>query len=159
MRSQTMHARIWGALTGITKVNATPDAVRHERGLDRGVSNRLIPRAEGRVWQIYAKKGSNAFLIADAATGERAKQAVSGDNLVELVIEEMVDPIGQKANLVSDGVKGTVEKQAVDGRVLNNWVDETETWEDLAKFDFLWVQRRPCCVWSCWSAGVSTWAA
>ena len=130
-RAGTGHVLEVGAFVVMKR---SPDAVRNEQGLDRGVSNRLVPRAEGRVWQVLAKKRPHAFLLADAATGGRHKHAV-----VELVIEELVEPIDQRAELEADGVRRTVKKQAVDGRALIKWEDETETWEDLATLDFLWV--------------------
>ena len=85
------------------------------------VSRKLQPRARLEAFAIKKQAGPNSFILADIASGAECTsfhQPVHADRLVPMEVPELAEPIDEALNLVIEGRRGTVERQALDGWVL-----------------------------------------
>ena len=85
------------------------------------ISRKLLPRARLEAYVISKQAGPNSFILADIASGAECTaflQPVHADRLVPMEVPELAEPIEEQLDLTIEGRSGSVERQALDGRVL-----------------------------------------
>ena len=85
------------------------------------VSRKLLPKARMEAYRIGKQTGPNNFVLVDMATGREItsfKQPVHADRLVPMEVAELAEPMDEIRAITLEGQDGTVQRQALDGRVL-----------------------------------------
>jgi hypothetical protein len=126
-------------------------------------SRKVWPKADLEVYKIIKIGGNNVYYLGDAVTGREVKtfkQPVHADRLVPVTATELTVPLEQRLAITVDGEVGRVRRQAIDGRVMIDFLDPDKNrrvahqwrklgalfepegaagvWLDLAKMEHVW---------------------
>jgi hypothetical protein len=133
---------------------------------EAGVSKRLVGKNFPQVYRVLRRVGDTNYVIGDVLTGKEdgsIKQPIHAARLVPIACAELAAAIEQPQHVYVDGMRGKIQRVALDGRVLidfgssernANWAFDNRhlgavaepasrdgahgIWVDLAVLDYTW---------------------